>query len=229
MMDRYIPALLEFNRKSGVRMLSPVAQTNMAIACMRLMEAQFDELSDPKVVEEMDQKDVFSWLEGIFLFSVTWSVGAAIDTPGRDKFDPLLRELMDGSLSEETKLKLNMITKVDPPARSIYVPIPRTDSIYAWKFIREGLGRWERWTDQLKLAPPIPSNTTFSSIVVPTQDTVRYTHLMNILTTHKIPTLFVGPTGTGKSVYINQFLDGVLFIIIIYMNKIQYIFASSAK
>ena len=103
----------------------------------------------------MDQRDIFSWLEGIFLFSATWSLGAAINSEGRDKFDLLLRELMDGLLSEETKMKYNMITKVDPPARSLYVPIPRTDSIYSWNFIREGLGRWERWTDQLKAAPAI--------------------------------------------------------------------------
>ena len=108
-----------------------------------------------QVIGAMDQRDIFSWLEGIFLFSATWSLGAAINSEGRDKFDLLLRELMDGLLSEETKMKYNMITKVDPPARSLYVPIPRTDSIYSWNFIREGLGRWERWTDQLKAAPAI--------------------------------------------------------------------------
>jgi len=206
LMERYLPALLEFNRKSGVRHLSPVTQTNMAISCMRLMQCQFAELSDPKTVANMHERDVFSWLEGIFLFSCTWSLGGGINAEGREKFDLLIREMIDGPLSEVTKNKLNMITKVESPTRSLYVPIPKTESIYAWNFIREGIGRWERWTEELRNSPAIPAGLDFNQIVVPTQDTVRYTYLMNILTQNKMPSLFVGPTGTGKSVYINNFL-----------------------
>jgi hypothetical protein len=79
LMERYLPALLEFNRKSGVRHLSPVTQTNMAISCMRLMQCQFTELSDPKTVANMHERDVCSWLEGIFLFSFT--VDSAAERP----------------------------------------------------------------------------------------------------------------------------------------------------
>jgi dynein heavy chain len=43
--------------------------------------------------------------------------------------------------------------------------------------------------------------------MVKTMDTIRYSYLLKINILSNIPTLFCGPTGTGKSVYIKNLLN----------------------
>jgi hypothetical protein len=47
------------------------------------------------------------------------------------------------------------------------------------------------------------------SILVQTTDTVRYTYLLDLAVSQDYPCLFVGPTGTGKSMYILRYINDV--------------------
>lgn len=105
-------------------------------------------------------------------------------------------------MTEETRSNLALINLTDPPVRPYMSPIPRDGLIYDYDVVKQGSGRWVKWSDALKDVPPIPRDAQYNEIIVPTVATVRYVQLMTLLVTHQKACLFVGPTGTGKSVYI---------------------------
>ncbi|XP_067117728.1 dynein axonemal heavy chain 7 [Osmerus mordax] len=203
--DRMLPACLQLIRKA-TKEHSPTSDTNLVKSLMNLMDCMLDEFRDEAKIKSLDERDVCSWLEGIFVFCLVWSVGASCTESGRVKFDSVVREMLEGALSEDTRTRHGILSTVEPPTKQLTVALPSEGSLYQYLFIKEGPGRWELWTDQLKAAPPIAKDLQFSEIIVPTENTVCSTALMELLITHQKPTIFIGPTGTGKSVYIIDFL-----------------------
>ena len=65
--------------------------------------------------------------------------------------------------------------------------------------------KWMPWLDTVEAKAP-EADAEYSSIIVQTVDTVRYSFLLNQLVRRGRPCLFVGPTGTGKSVYVKRHL-----------------------
>ncbi|XP_054237169.1 dynein axonemal heavy chain 7 [Indicator indicator] len=204
--DRMVPLCLEFIRKH-TKELSPTSDTNLIRSLMNLMDCMMDEFADEDKVKTMKDDDIFSWLEGMFLFSLVWSVGATCKGDDRLKFDRVLREMLNGSISEETREQYKLLGSIDQLLSTAFtVPFPAEGTIYDYRFVKKGAGMWEPWVETLKSAPPIPDDMMFNEIIVPTLDTVRYMALMELLTVHQKPSIFVGPTGTGKSTYITNFL-----------------------
>ncbi|XP_025904004.1 dynein heavy chain 7, axonemal [Nothoprocta perdicaria] len=204
--DRMAPLSLEFIRKC-TKELSPTSDTNLVRSLMNLMDCMMDEFADEAKIKAMSDHDVYSWLEGIFIFSLIWSIGASCKEDDRLKFDKVLREMLHGPISEETRERYTLLSSIDQQSSKAFtVPFPKEGTIYDYRFVKKGAGIWEPWVETLKSAPPIPRDMMFNEIIVPTLDTVRYMALMELLTVHQKPSIFVGPTGTGKSTYITNFL-----------------------
>nr|XP_008115484.1 PREDICTED: dynein heavy chain 7, axonemal [Anolis carolinensis] len=206
MFDRMVPLSVEFVRKC-TKELSPTSDTNLVRSLMNLMDCMMDEFQNEAKLKTVTDREIFSWLESIFVFALTWSVGASCIESDRLKFDKIVRELLEGPMSDETREKYKLLTGHEHlRAKILTVPYPEDGTIYDYRFVKDGAGRWEPWIDALQSAPPIPKDMLFNEIIVPTLDTIRYFSLMDLLTTHQKPSIFVGPTGTGKSVYIIDFL-----------------------
>ncbi|XP_011509795.1 dynein axonemal heavy chain 7 isoform X7 [Homo sapiens] len=204
--DRMVPVSVEFIRKH-TKELSPTSDTNLVRSLMNLIDCFMDDFADEVKLKERNDRETYSLLEGIFLFSLIWSVGASCTDDDRLKFNKILRELMESPISDRTRntFKLQSGTE-QTSSKALTVPFPEKGTIYDYQFVTEGIGKWEPWIKKLKEAPPIPKDVMFNEIIVPTLDTIRYSALMELLTTHQKPSIFVGPTGTGKSVYITNFL-----------------------
>jgi dynein heavy chain, axonemal len=65
---------------------------------------------------------------------------------------------------------------------------------------------WVLWTDYIDLNEKIPKSMLPQEILVKTNDSVRYANILKLCIDNHIPLLFCGPTGTGKSIYIKNYI-----------------------
>ena len=66
--------------------------------------------------------------------------------------------------------------------------------------------KWKTWESTLARTQ-IPAGTSFGDIIVPTVYTQQMDYLLHLLITHRMPALVCGPTGTGKSAFIQNILN----------------------
>jgi dynein heavy chain len=124
----------------------------------------------------------------------------------RSKFDILFRALLERELSLDVKELFTLPEIITNPLKPYVTSIPSDGLVHDYKFIKEGKGKWILWSDDLVHDPPIPRDIPINQIIVSTIETIRYFYLFELLVCHQKPVLLVGPTGTGKSTYIKEFL-----------------------
>ena len=80
-------------------------------------------------------------------------------------------------------------------------------TIYDYVYYPES-NTWKSWLDLTDASQrdKFPEGTLVQDIVVTTIDSIRYSYILEYNIMHNIPTLFCGPTGTGKSAYASNVL-----------------------
>lgn len=149
----------------------------------------------------MDETQKQMLVESLFLFAMVWSVGCTTDGPGRSKFDAFFRAAVAGKVPEEYQIWMPETT---PQLICTMIPDDNDTTLYDYMFNKKILA-WQLWVDTIEPLT-IPPGSQFSDIIVPTKDSARYTFLLDVSLQSNFPLLMVGPTGTGKSVYMSSHL-----------------------
>lgn len=155
-----------------------------------------DALKDEQEPEK--NKLVRSWLIYSIQWACIWSIGATGDTDSRNKFDLFFRDLLRGKFE---------------PIPDIFqgkfeLQIPEKGLVHDYYLTYKNRGDWFPWETLMRGAEggPAVSMKNIRRYIVPTVDTTRVNFMLDLVVPSKKAILFVGPTGTGKSAYVQNYL-----------------------
>ncbi|KAJ3111551.1 Dynein heavy chain 1, axonemal [Phlyctochytrium bullatum] len=187
--DYYLMPALPFLRKN-IKEPVPTTDGNLTQSLMRILSSLLKPFMDtgsdapPQAAPTQSSDRVNSFaelMEPLFLFSLIWSLGITSDAESRRKFDAWLRDQMSRR----------------PPS----IEMPVDGLVFDYFFDKEK----KAWTNWMEIAPEFQINSkSYHDVIVATMDTVRNTFLIDLLLNNGFHVLCTGPTGTGKSVTIQD-------------------------
>ncbi|KAJ3193186.1 Dynein heavy chain 7, axonemal [Irineochytrium annulatum] len=186
LVDWFIPPCLQVIRKE-CREISETSDSNLVVSLLNIVESS--------LLDKSSSEKSAKIIHGIFFFALIWSVGATVNEAGRERFSFFMRSMINGVESTVT-----------PPQGFELEAKPPEGSMYDFVFDKTEGGRWRPWLETLSANFAIPPKAKYDDILVPTIDTARYSYILKLLAEQGKQILFVGPTGTGKSMYITNTL-----------------------
>ncbi|KAG8436117.1 hypothetical protein GDO86_007286 [Hymenochirus boettgeri] len=197
--SRFLEDSITFVRRSVKEMITST-DSNLAMSLLKLLECFFQPFIPQEGHKKFSQEKLnrmVDLIESWFFFSLVWSVGITGDSEGRVLFSTWLRD----------KMKAEKITLQFPEQGLVHDYVLDDGGISSTiEEEEEDLQKpvlWVNWMDSAQSFVIAPE-TSYADIIVPTLDTVRMSHLLGLLLTNKKPVLCVGPTGTGKTLTIND-------------------------
>ncbi|KAM6176988.1 dynein axonemal heavy chain 12 [Erethizon dorsatum] len=188
--DWLITPSLKF-RKKNCKELFPTSNSNVVVSLTRLFEVLLCNV----VENDPTSKHIRVWIMACFIFSLIWSIGGSCDTDGRLAFDNFIRLIIMGKNEE------NPVPACVGKWECLF---DEKGLVYDYMYELKNRGHWLHWNELIKSTNLEDKHVNIQDIIVPTMDTIRYTFLMDLNITSAKPLLFVGPTGTGKSVYVKD-------------------------
>ncbi|CAE7798107.1 DNAH7, partial [Symbiodinium necroappetens] len=193
MIDFLVPALVSHVQKQ-CRTVSPVQEQNLVQSFLVLLTTHLESgYKDPNMSRDaVDGKAIVAMVDCYAIWCAIWSFGAVCETSSRSSFSQFLRKLLTGQVEN------------NKPHKKLQPNLPDRGSVFDYIVDLKQPG-WTTWMDTVE-AQTIPNSAQVQNIIVQTVDNVRYRYILEHCIKHRIKLLFCGPTGTGKTVYMQQAL-----------------------
>jgi len=167
-----------------------------------IMWSLMDDFHDEEKFKKVKAADAEQAIESHCIFALVWSLGTTGNTEGYTKWSIFIRELMEGKEFSDPAAHSPLIKDLVGEPLKINMPFPDSGQVYDYVFHGKKWVEWMKTQDAFK----VPAGSGYSDIIVPTVDKVRYCYVAKQLIEHLKPVLFTGPTGTGKSIYVQEMM-----------------------
>lgn len=148
-------------------------------------------------------KDIEDKLLNALVYGFIYGMGGCIDENTRSRFDAFFLDLING---EDTQQKYNIDLGKGVVIEPMKVPhkLGEVKSVFDVYFDQEEM----RWINWMSTVPKyvIDKELAYQQLAIPTMDSIRASNLAKMLLENGKHCLLVGPTGTGKSVSLNNLL-----------------------
>lgn len=184
--------------RENCREVSPTQDQNLVQSYLKLLISHIEQavklphFAKTAENEGAAKKNYPIMIDALVIFSLVWAIGSVTDTDYRGGFNTFLRSLIKGQAEGITAFK-----KVTPD-------MPDRGTVFDYVFNLEKMN-WNTWSETVE-PQQIPAGSATESIIVQTMDNVRYRYFLNHCIKNRIMLLFCGPTGTGKTAYMQQAL-----------------------
>ena len=182
---------------------SPTDKMFLVDSTLKIFDSLIAEykVEDAKIPKELDEL-----LPNLMFFSLIWGIGGPLHEKERPGFETFIQDCAFGENVVEKYKLVDYVGEFRPLKNNIKLPQDFT-SLFGIFYDKTKFS-WIAWSRTIPQYI-IPQNVGFNSIIVPTEDSIRIAKLMNILLNNNKHALFVGPTGTGKTISIvTELLNG---------------------
>lgn len=189
---KYLMPVIQLVRKQLVEPC-PTANNSLLNSLMKILDCFFEkfkplEAKNRKTFNE-EVNNLEENIEAIFIYAIIWSFGVTTNEQGRITFSNKLRDLINQNIINKNLM------------------IPEDGLVYDYNFNVEKK-TWIHWLDTIPQFE-IGNSISYTDIIVPTADSIRHKYLVNMLLKCNKNVICTGPTGTGKTIGVNEILRDV--------------------